>query len=99
MQEPDSVKVATNEYREESDTIAAWIADDCVIDPQAVTRATELYNRYQEWCRRAGLSAFTMHTFGREMERRGFRKEVPTSGKYRRATIRHGIELSPFDTL
>ena len=40
-----------------------------------------------------------MHTFGREMERRGFRKEVPTSGKYRRATIRHGIELSPFDTL
>ena len=98
LQEPESVKVAINEYREESDTIAAWIADECHIHPQAVTRATELYTAYREWCRRTGHRAFTQNKFGRELESRGFRKEKPTHGEYRRAVVRHGIELAPIGT-
>ena len=98
LQEPDSVKVAVAEYREESDTIAAWIADECHIHPQAVTRATDLYTAYREWCKRTGHRAFTQNKFGRELESRGFRKEKPTHGEYRRAVVRHGIELSPIVT-
>ena len=77
---------------------AAWIADECHMHPQAVTRATDLYTAYREWCKRTGHRAFTQNKFGRELESRGFRKKKPTHGEYRRAVVRHGIELSPIGT-
>ena len=40
----------------------------------------------------------TKNKYGREVESRGFRKEKPTHGEYRRAVVRHGIELAPIDT-
>ena len=78
--------------------MAAWIADECHMHSQAVTRATELYTAYREWCKRTGHRAFTQNKFGRELESRGFRKEKPTHGEYRRAVVRHGIELAPINT-
>lgn len=48
--EPESVLVATNEYRNEEDNIAQFINDCVFINPYMATSAAELYNNYKAWC-------------------------------------------------
>jgi putative DNA primase/helicase len=45
---------ATNEYREEMDTIGAFIADCCIEGSGCKVKASELYQCYREWCERSG---------------------------------------------
>lgn len=54
LQEPDAVKAATNEYQQESDRIPDWIADRCVENPEAITKAGDLYVDYRDWCKQTG---------------------------------------------
>ena len=48
--EPESVLVATNEYRNEEDNIAQYIADRVFINQFMAVSAAELYNNYKDWC-------------------------------------------------
>ena len=94
LQEPDAVKVATNEYQKESDTLADWIGDECILNPAAITMATDLFVAYREWCKRTGNRPWSQTKFGRELEARGYRRERPTQGDYRFKTVRYGIGLN-----
>ena len=94
LQEPDAVKAATNEYQQESDTLADWIGDECILKPEAITKAGDLFVAYREWCKRTGNRPHSQSKFGRELETRGYRKERPTHGDYRFKTVRHGIGLN-----
>ena len=91
LQEPAAVLAATEDYREESDVLGDWVADDCETGPRLMTPAVDLFTAYREWCKRCGLRPFTRTRFGTEMTKRGFLAERPKEGGYRDKTIRLGI--------
>jgi P4 family phage/plasmid primase-like protien len=71
---PKCVEGATNEYRGEMDTVGEFISDCCDIDALAFTATNNLFARYQQWCRSAGLPIPINNTFGRRLgERQGLR--------------------------
>lgn len=47
---PKSVEEATNAYREDSDWLADFIAEECMVDPGDRERAGDLWERYRQYC-------------------------------------------------
>ncbi|MDG2220188.1 MAG: phage/plasmid primase, P4 family, partial [Rubripirellula sp.] len=93
--EPDQVKLAVQEYRQEEDHLGGFIDECCLTgqDGYHVT-ASKLFDAYKEWAGRG--EAINKTAFGREMGDR-FRKEKPSSGQFRRRTLYHGITLAEPD--
>ena len=81
--EPDSVKAATDQYRTEMDTLAAFLDERCVVHPNAVAPATPLYKQYRFWCDDAGESPETQKMFGMRLRERGFENKQITRGTYK----------------
>jgi len=77
---PDSVQAATREYRDESDVLAQFIDDECVIQPQATVRAKGLYEAYREWCESTGNRPQSQTAFGRAIAERGFTRRRAMHG-------------------
>jgi hypothetical protein len=72
LEEPKTVTDATKQYREEMDTLAAFIEDRCVVREGTVAPATPLYKQYQRWCDDAGEKPETQKMFGMRLRERGF---------------------------
>lgn len=81
--EPKSVKDATAQYRQEMDTLAAFLEDRCVVRKDLVAPATPLYKQYRLWCDDAGEKPDTQKTFGMRLRERGFSNGIITSGPYK----------------
>ena len=69
---PAAVSAATANYRAESDILAGWMTDCCVIDPTATETAKALYESYVQWCQDAEENSVTQRTFGTRLTERGF---------------------------
>ncbi len=70
---PDAVRAATDEYRDESDPIAGFIADRCVAAAECTVTASALYRAYREWAGDQGLQQWEVLSstrFGRRMTER-----------------------------
>ena len=70
---PLAVKVATDEYQEESDPLAGFLADRCVVVEGAVAGASALYREYRMWADEQGLRRWEVLSstrFGRRMGER-----------------------------
>lgn len=78
--EPAEVTQATTAYKDEMDTLAAFLSDRCVIEDGASEGATDLFDAYNEWCRGSNEVAGTQTTFGRKMGERGFEKKRTKAG-------------------
>ena len=48
---PEVVKIATSEYKSESDTLAAFISEKCVENTVAKVHTTKLFQSFKEWAR------------------------------------------------
>jgi putative DNA primase/helicase len=70
----EAIEEATEEYREESDPVGQFLAENTVRDGGARTSGSLLYSKYREWCETRGESPWTSTAFGRDMPSRGFRK-------------------------
>ncbi len=46
------IQAATAAYREDSDRLAPFVDEMCVVETGAVTTRADLYRAYQEWCER-----------------------------------------------
>ncbi len=93
LRPPAAVDAATSEYRSESDSVRAWIADACTVEAGAETPATDLFVNYRDWCRRAGDRGVSQTKFGRTLDALGHGKELPRSGLYRDRTVRMGLRI------
>jgi putative DNA primase/helicase len=51
LQAPAGVEAATDEYRNESNPLAAWAEDRCTLEPEASTSSDALHANYVEWIR------------------------------------------------
>ena len=50
LPEPDAVKAATGEYRNEMDVIGQFIEECCIVGPNEKVSSKELFDKYIEWC-------------------------------------------------
>lgn len=64
---PEKVLMATNEYREESDPIGAFIRTGCIVTGAEDDSASpgDLYIGYSNWASREGAAEFKQNTFSR----------------------------------
>jgi len=69
---PKKVQAATEAYRGEMDIMADWIAECCVVTPQAQATPSALYASYAQWCEAAGERPLTMKSFSLRLQERGF---------------------------
>ena len=73
--EPDEVRVATDEYRADSDSFGAFLADAVEESEYERVQASVLYQAYQEQGGRLNQT-----NFGLEMKRRGYEKRTGSGG-------------------
>lgn len=67
--DPDEVKAATADYRNEQDILQPFISDCCVIDTRG--RVEGLYRRYTAWCSANGEEAINSKRFTGLLKERG----------------------------
>lgn len=71
--EPDEVKNATRDYRNEMDVLAQFFTDCCVENPSATATSKKLYEAYETWCNENGETALKKRAFGMTIRERGFK--------------------------
>jgi len=100
LQDPRKVTEAMESYRAEQDVLADFLADCCVshlanecLFDKVRVRATELYVRYQDWCKESGeKDVLSKRLFGQELSDRGYTL-IPSNGVH----YRYGLELKDRD--
>jgi putative DNA primase/helicase len=87
---PPAVEVATNEYREDTDWLGAWIEACCEEDARATSTFEELFGSFKEWSQSQsqGLRNLNPQEFGGVLTDRGYGKKK-SNGK----TYRLGLQL------
>lgn len=80
---PPEVLSATQEYREEMDSVGDFIRDRCTALPTLRTKASVLYNAYLAWhSLEEGGEAMTQTAFGRRLGERGYKNTRTGSGRF-----------------
>ena len=80
LEEPKTVTDATQQYREEMDTLAAFLDEVCVIGADHKVLAEGLYQRYAMWCDKSGERKDPKKAFVARLEERGFERRRETAG-------------------
>lgn len=88
--EPDEIKNATDEYKEEMDLLSNFLNDCCVIHPSAQVKLGDLYKEYVDWCEENSELAMKKQKFSARLVLRGFEKRKSTGNQ----TFFFGIGLS-----
>lgn len=81
---PESVTIATEEYRVESDSIGRFVDEHCVVGEFAQAKARNLYAAYRQWAEGAGEHPMTETAFGRRLAERGYEKGRVLGGLFYR---------------
>ena len=91
---PAAVVSATADYRDEMDVVGAFIAEECVTDPDATIAAQALYEAYEQACEAGGQEALKKRTFGRRLRAKGYVAVAEyDSGKKKNVRLYRGIQL------
>jgi putative DNA primase/helicase len=80
LEEPKTVTDATKQYREEMDTLASFLDEDCVTGSSYRVLAERLYQRYTTWCDKSGERKDPKKAFVARLEERGFERRRETAG-------------------
>jgi putative DNA primase/helicase len=64
---PDRVMLATEEYRQDEDTVNKFIEECCLIDPGTQIQAGEFYQEYEKWCKDNGHQPIWGNIFGKRV--------------------------------
>ena len=84
MQEPASVLAATNDYRSESDAVARFINDACMLTPVGTATTRELFTTWSSWAIRDGAESLSERAFGKELDRLGYPATRTNKGAVRK---------------
>ena len=72
---PASIARATAAYREDSDMLGGWLAEQCEIAPGERVRVADAYGSFQQFFKDAGMIAPSRPAFVRRMVQRGFERK------------------------
>ncbi len=70
LKPPDTVKAATEQYRQDEDLLGHFIGECCLISAAESVKAGQLYKAYQSWCEEMGHKPISGTRFGKEMKER-----------------------------
>jgi putative DNA primase/helicase len=79
---PDSIRQAVQEYREDNDVLGKFLSECTMSRSGARTSPTELFERYESWCRHRNEKAMTMTAFGRRLAERNLTKSRRGDGRF-----------------
>lgn len=88
LPEPEAVKTATGEYRENQDALGPFLSECCLQHPGATVRAKDLYEVYKRHSTDAGEEPLSQRKFGEALTERGFDRFTSNGTWYR------GIDLN-----
>lgn len=71
FRQPESVKIAIDEYMQESDKISQFIEEALVPRLDAEAKTALIYEKYREWCDKNGCYAENSRNFNQELRRIG----------------------------
>jgi putative DNA primase/helicase len=78
---PPAVADATAEYREESDDVAAWIRDCCIVGKAYYGTSKNLYASWKEWANENGAYCISQKKFAQKLKEKGCRPDTMGSGR------------------
>lgn len=73
LRTPEEVVIATQEYRNEMDTINEFLGECCTLLPNLKAKPTDLYTAYKRHCELNGESFLSMKEFGRSLNDKGYK--------------------------
>jgi hypothetical protein len=91
---PEEVKEATRQYREEQDTIARFLSDECTFTPNGKTLTRDQNARYEFWCEQNQEKPDTKE-LKEALNKLGYRSK---RGGHGETYCYEGITLKPMDT-
>lgn len=92
LQPPKVVTAATDEYFEEQDSLAAWVAERCERKPLAETSSRAMFTDWKRWTEARGEQAGTEKRFAEGMQRHAAKKRVTAGMMFM------GFTLKPSET-
>ncbi|MDC8980687.1 phage/plasmid primase, P4 family [Mycobacterium marinum] len=87
LDEPASVREATDTYRRNSDAVGRFIADRCQVGPLFKATTSALYAAWQRWQESDGCDPIGRGAFGNALDCRGYPASKPAHGKRWRTGI------------
>jgi putative DNA primase/helicase len=81
LKDANSVSRSNQDYRSEMDISLPFLTECCDINPLAKVELKELYNEYQFFCTENDEYKLKKRTFTREMEGKGYKKEIGAGNK------------------
>ncbi len=88
LDEPESVRVATDAYQRDSDAVARFLDEECIKNPNMHTETADLFERWGSWRQHEGAEELNRKAFGQALDRHGY---PATKSNGRR--IRRGLGL------
>lgn len=77
---PRQVLAATEEYRDQMDTLGEFLDEHVVEDRTSITAAKDIYAGYKKWCMESGLRVASAQAFGRKLSERGYKRGRTNTG-------------------
>jgi len=82
LHKPEAVKVATNAYLGEEDTLGHWLSEKCVIGPDHRISSSDAYKSYAAFVEAAGEGVVSQKRFSQRLEQRGFKPGRTRLGRH-----------------
>jgi putative DNA primase/helicase len=76
----DKVDIATIAYRQDQDTIGAFLEECCIVGDVQVVPANDLYRSFHRWSLEQGENPWSNKVFKLRMEERGFKRARGSGG-------------------
>lgn len=72
MNEPDTVRRATDAYQTESDALKRFIQSECTTSPHVHVTTRELFGAWTKWAAADGADTLSERAFAKELDRLGY---------------------------
>jgi putative DNA primase/helicase len=95
LQPPDRVRIATDDYLEAEDSVGAWLAECCDLEPGAWTASAVLWESWERWAQARGEFVGSQRRLAERLVARGFTSERDAN-RTRRGF--RGIRLGTLDS-
>lgn len=80
---PSAVEQATQEYQAESNTLAPFLDDYCVVEAAASVKSSDLWTSYQDWAAKNGERRMSRKAFVGRLKKHGFQPRTEGHDKIR----------------
>lgn len=96
LQPPDVVRLATDEYLEQEDSVGAWLTECCDTDPNGWCATAVLWESWEHWATARGEFVGSQKRLAERLAARGFSNAKDRTGSRRGFRgLRIGTDLTP----